>query len=176
MALRPSLGAASMHVAALRRMVPAILCATLALGPGAAEAKTFRDWRSECRAADHRDCVLASNVIDHRKAWLAGLVVKPSEDGVGGIMQIVTPPGVHLASGIFIAIGTGRHRPAEFQRCSNDGCLALLPLDADALTALRRATTAEIVYRPRSTTAPVRFRASLMGFSAALAHLLETRS
>lgn len=150
-------------------------CAAVMVPSHGLRAESFRDWRAECRG-DGRDCVLATNVTDGRNALLAGLVVTPSADGRAGEMQIIVPPGVHLASGLFIAIGRGPPLAAPFQRCSPEGCLAQLSLDAQALSALRRASRAEIIYRPRSTTAPIRFHASLMGFSAALAHLLENRS
>ncbi|MHA7851296.1 invasion associated locus B family protein [Roseovarius sp.] len=139
----------------------------------AASAETFRDWRSDCLGAGS-GCMLSTNVADAKNAWLAGLLVDPEADGTSGIMKILVPPGVHLASGLFIAVGKGKPRQAEFQRCSDQACLATLDLDASHIMALRRATRAQIVYRPRSTTAPVRIQASLMGFSAALAHTMET--
>ncbi|EDM69695.1 invasion protein B [Roseobacter sp. AzwK-3b] len=138
----------------------------------AASAETFRDWRSDCPGAGS-GCMLATNVADAKNAWLAGLHVSPDADGTSGIMKILVPPGVHLASGLFVAVGRGKPRQAEFQRCSEQACLATLDLDASQIMALRRATRAQIVYRPRSTTAPVRVQASLMGFSAALAHTME---
>lgn len=118
--------------------------------------------------------MLSTSVADNRNALLAGVIVTPDADGRSGVMQVLVPPGVHLASGLFVAIGAASPRAAEFQRCSDQGCLAHLDLDASDMQALRRAARADIVYRPRSTTAPVRFQASLMGFSAALAHALRT--
>lgn len=145
----------------------------IALSSAAASAETFRDWRSDCPSAAS-GCILATNVADTKNAWLAGLLVTPDTDGTSGTMNILVPPGVHLASGLFVSVGRGKPRQAEFQRCSDQACLAALDLDASHIMALRRATRAQIVYRPRNTTPPVRIQASLMGFSAALAHALET--
>ncbi|SHM06949.1 Invasion protein IalB, involved in pathogenesis [Roseovarius litoreus] len=153
------------------RVLPFVALVMAALS-AAASAETFRDWRSDCPGAG-AGCMLATNVADAKNAWLAGLLVSPEADGTSGMMKILVPPGVHLASGLFVAVGRGKPRQAEFQRCSDQACLATLDLDASQIMALRRATRAHIVYRPRSTTAPVRVQASLMGFSAALAHTME---
>jgi invasion protein IalB len=146
-----------------------LVALALASTPASANSETFRDWRSACPDVG-TGCILSTNVADTKNAWLAGLLVSPASDGASGVMKILVPPGVHLASGLFIAVGRGKPRQAEFQRCSDEGCLATLDLDASGMTALRRASRAQIVYRPRSTTPPVRVQASLMGFSAALAH------
>ncbi len=150
---------------------PPVVALAMVAWSAAASAETFRDWRSDC-PGDGSGCMLATNVADSKNAWLAGLLVSPEADGTSGIMKILVPPGVHLASGLFVGVGKGKPRQAEFQRCSDQACLATLDLDASQIMALRRATRAQIVYRPRSTTAPVRVQASLMGFTAALAHTM----
>ncbi len=128
-----------------------------------------KDWRVDCQA-NTQVCVVSSITMASDRTWLTTLRLQP--EGNGALGQMLLPPNIHLASGVFVQTGDMVKR-AELQRCTPKACLGALSFDERELNKLRRARDLQITYRPSPEMSPISFRASLMGLTAALKRAAE---
>ncbi len=147
--------------------VAAVLAVSL-LSAATVRAQAFTDWRVDC-AEDGRQCTAAITSFAEDRTWLSTLRLQPASRTEETLpVQILVPPGVHLASGLFVSVrGQGRAE-ATYLTCSPQACDARMSLDDRGLEAWKRARVARVLYRPSSTAPPIEYEVSLMGLTAAL--------
>lgn len=114
-------------------------------------------------------CVISQTTMAADQTWL-GTVQVIVADADAPTLPVVfrVPEGVHLASGLFYADGSGTPRKAEWLHCEPGSCLAVAELDAAGQAAWQRGTTAEVRYRPNRTAPAIAVEVSLLGVTAAL--------
>ena len=138
----------------------------------AAEADSFRDWRVECRDAPVASCILSTTSGAEDSTWLATMRLA-TEPGDRAVVQLLLPPGIHLASGAFVEVAGVDRAPARLLRCLPQACEAQLALDPRAMAAWKAGRAAAVTYRPGVEAPPIRFEMSLLGLTAALDHADE---
>jgi|GEM_PF-2220483 len=132
-----------------------------------ASEHSFQDWRLTC-PEDGRECALSTTSFAEDRTWLSTIRMQPRFDGATLPVQILVPPQVHLASGLFVNIPGLGEKQATFLRCTVQACDARLTLADDDLLAWKQARAAEVLYRPSVSGPPIRYGVSLMGLTAAM--------
>lgn len=103
------------------------------------------------------------------QTWLGTVQIVMPQDAAETLpLVFAVPEGVHLASGIFFADGSGDPQQATWLRCEPGVCYATASLDAAATAAWQRGNTAELRYRPRQDAPAIAVELSLLGITAAL--------
>ncbi|SIN90001.1 invasion associated locus B family protein [Vannielia litorea] len=147
--------------------------AGLAIGaPLHAAEQTFTDWRVDC-PDDGRACTASTTSFAEDRTWLSTLRIQPGAAQADLPVQILVPPGVHLASGLFVAVPGLRLAEATYLTCTNQACDARVSISTRQLAGWKRARAARLRYRPSSTAPPIEFDVSLMGLTAALGAAAE---
>lgn len=119
-------------------------------------------------------CLVSQTTMGADQTWLGTVQLVIRKSGPTEIPIVFTvPEGVHLASGLFFADGSGAPRQANWLRCETGACIATGTLDADGLRAWQRGTTAELRYRPRRAAPAIAAEVSLLGVTAALSAAKE---
>lgn len=134
--------------------------------------RDFQDWKLVCPDGGQR-CALSTTSFAEDRTWLSTVRMHPSPEADDIPVQILVPPQVHLASGIFVTVPGVGEKPATYLRCTFRACDARLTLRKGDLSAWKRARAAEILYRPSASSPPIRFTVSLMGLTAAIEAVLE---
>ena len=151
-----------------RKAGPVVLAISLGLAASAVGAEqTFTDWQVEC-PDDGRRCTASTTSFAEDRTWLSTIRIQPDAAAGELPVQILVPPGVHLASGLFVSVAGQENARATYLRCSPQACDARVSLGAEALAAWKRARAARLRYRPSSSAPPIEFDVSLMGLTAAL--------
>jgi invasion protein IalB len=149
----------------MRLVLPA-LAALLLLAPGPASAaqksgaptagpptagQAFDDWAVECeRAQDGTErCFLSqSQLLKESNARLLkasiGLLGPKGEP----TLVLLLPLGVDLRAGIALKVDDRPQVSVAFQRCVQEGCVGVLPLDAATLAAMRGAKRIQVGMLP----------------------------
>ncbi|MDE0591500.1 invasion associated locus B family protein [Halocynthiibacter sp. C4] len=147
-----------------------VMCAAIVFMTAKAFAveRMFEDWELTC-PSDGRICTIATTSFAEDRTWLATLRLQPNGvEGANLPLQILVPPQVHLASGLFVSVNGVGQRQAAYQVCSPRACDARLTLSEDDLLAWKRARSAQIRFRPNPASPPIEFEVSLMGLTAAI--------
>lgn len=140
-------------------------CVTAALSFGHL-AQASGQWDQDCAEGDR--CVLSQTVFSpNDRTWLATVSLQKLSDDQTAV-QVLVPAGVHLGSGLFWQINSRPYNSVPFQQCSAQYCRAAVVMEADDLAAWRAGRAVDMIYRPNSNVAPIRFAVSLMGISAGL--------
>jgi len=101
-------------------------------GPAANEVRisTFQDWRVICPPVTPTtpNCALTSDVLRDTGGVLLTLsIVDPAP---GSQLSLTVPHGVMLDPGLGFTIGTEPTRVRPFETCTNQGCIAMVTMDA----------------------------------------------
>ena len=137
----------------------------------AQDAQTFGDWQLNCDAvpAGGEQCALVQRVEDSDRAdvWLAAYVFRPNDGSGQTLLSVLVPLQAILVKGLGLKIDDGDLVTFDFIRCSLEGCLASIDLDAARIAALRGGDQALFIYYFEESQG-VGFPVSLAGFSAGL--------
>jgi invasion protein IalB len=134
------------------------------IAPNEMRISTFQDWRVICPplTATTPNCALTSDVMRDTGGTLLTLsVLDPTP---GKEISLTVPHGVLLAPGLGFAIGNEPTRVRPYETCSNQGCIALVTIDADTLKALNGNMGGRVSVAVPNNAQPVNIPFSLKGF------------
>lgn len=137
---------------------------------------TFQDWRVICPPLTKAtpNCALTSDVLRDTGGVLLTLsVLDPSP---GGQLSLTVPHGVLLDPGIGFAIGNEPTRVRPFETCNNQGCVALITVDADTLKSLDANMGGHITVAVPNNAQPINIPYSLKGFADGYGELQRAKS
>jgi invasion protein IalB len=105
---------------------------------------TYGSWQVRCQQQNAKICNALLQVIDNNKRTMMAWIVGP--DGKGMLQTVLqTPPGVMVATGIDVKIGTAAVRHVNYISCLSQGCTAAAPMDAVFVKDMTQAAKADVV-------------------------------
>ena len=136
-------------------------------GPVANEVRisTFQDWRVICPPVTPTtpNCALTSDVTRDTGGVLLTLsLVDPAP---GSQLSLTVPHGVMLDPGLGFAIGNEPTRVRPYETCTNQGCIAMVTMDADTLKSLNGNIEGRVAVAAPNNPQPVVIPFSLKGFA-----------
>jgi invasion protein IalB len=146
--------------------------------PGPRDGKVLQDWTLRCQLPqpEQEICEMRQRIVDQNgnRVVLAVVGRLPNLDIPG--LLILLPLGIALPPGTFLQIDQGEERRVQVERCESQGCRIELLLDDDLLPLLKAGSRASIgfhVYDGQGERPRVDVPISLIGFSAALAEVMQ---
>lgn len=167
-------------LAALRRQAATVLTsaalAAALTAPAVAQnpdalRETHGDW--EIRCADSGSCYMVQEKIGPKGQPQMAMMVRklptPSADAQPLVAQveIVVPLGMFILNGIGMGVDTTQIGVMPFERCLSYGCVSRPLLRQDSIANLKSGGEAVFTMWPDPKQAPIEFRMSLSGFTAA---------
>jgi invasion protein IalB len=146
------------------------------VAPNEMRISTFQDWRVICPPLTKAtpNCALTSDVLRDTGGTLLTLsVLDPS---AGGQLSLTVPHGVLLDPGLGFAIGSEPTRVRPYETCSNQGCIALVTIDADTLKALNSNMGGHVAVAVPNNPQPINIPYSLKGFADGFGELQRARA
>lgn len=144
--------------------------------PNETRVATFQDWRVVCPplTPNTPNCVLTQDVLRDTGGILMTLAI--TDPAVNAQLSITVPHGVALDSGIGFSIGNEPMRVRPYETCTNQGCIALVTMDADTMKSLRGNMGGQVVVAVPGNASPVTIPFSLRGFPNGLDDLQRVKS
>jgi invasion protein IalB len=149
-----------------------------AVPPGPRDGKVLQDWTLRCQLPqpDQEICEMRQRIVDQNgnRVVLAVVGRLPNIDIPG--LLILLPLGIPLPPGIFFKIDQGQEERVPVERCECEGCRIELLLDDRLLPRLKagnQATVSFHIYDGEGEQPRVDVPISLIGFSAALAEVMQ---
>lgn len=133
--------------------------------PNELRIATFQDWRVICPPLTQAtpNCALTSEVTRDTGGVLLTLsLVDPAP---GSQLSLTVPHGVLLDPGLGFSIGPEPTRVRPYETCTNQGCIALVTVDADTLKALNTNMGGHVAVAAPNNAQPINIPYSLKGFS-----------
>lgn len=148
--------------------------------PADETAESFQSWTLRCGTppnASARVCQMEQDVFrpgapDQQIAKVA-VGFPPGADAPG--MLILSPLATWLPPGIGFQLDGGEEQRVPVQRCSTQGCVTEILIEAPLLSALKAGTQINLTIHDRARQ-PVKGSVSLLGFTAAYEALLASKS
>lgn len=136
----------------------------------------FKDWRVICPPPSEKNenCVLNLDVTRDQGGTLLRLSL--NNTAPNSPLSITVPHGVLLDPGLGFSVGGGEVKVRPYETCDPTGCLAILTLDEQTLSALKTNTNGQVVVSAASGGSPVPITFSLNGFADGFAELEKARS
>ena len=97
--------------------------------------------------------------------------VKDKKGGRGHVMNLLLPLGTDLQAGIKILIDKGQETSFRYSRCTNTGCLVILPVSKKLLASLKRGKNLKIGFLPFGAAKPMIVNLNLGGFTKQLSRI-----
>ena len=141
------------------------------------EVITVGNWTVTCAEADESKakprCVAVLKIAQDQNGvqrvvftWTIGV------QGGKTVSAVSIPPGILIAPGVSLKVGTGEARKFGFALCQPDHCEAVVPMDEALVRELSAAATAEVsVVAVNGSIA--KFNVNLSGFEQALTELAK---
>jgi invasion protein IalB len=125
---------------------------------------TFQDWRVVCPPLTPTtpNCVLTQDVLRDTGGILMTLNITDPTNNAS--LSVTVPHGVALDAGMGFSIGNEPMRVRPYETCTNQGCIALVTLDADTMKSLRGNMGGQVVVAVPGNTSPATIPFSLRGF------------
>ncbi|SMF85238.1 Invasion protein IalB, involved in pathogenesis [Tistlia consotensis] len=184
-ALAPALALAGL-LAAAPAVTPALAQSSPApttVAPGAPAdetVKAFQSWQLRCGTppgAQKKVCQMEQDVFREgtKDQQIAKVAVgfPPGANDPG--MLILSPLATWLPPGIGFQLDSGQEQRVPVQRCSPQGCVTEILIEAPLLKALKAGTQINLTIHDRAHQ-PVKGTISLLGFTAAFDALNASRS
>ena len=137
---------------------------------------TFQDWRVVCPPLTPAspNCALTSDVVRDTGMNLLNLsLVDPAP---GSQLSLTVPHGVLLDPGLRFAIGTEPIRVRPYETCTNQGCIALVTVDADTLKSMTANMGGRIELAVPNNAQPINIPFSLKGFADGYGELQRAKA
>jgi invasion protein IalB len=146
------------------------------IAPNEMRISTFQDWRVICPPLTKTtpNCALTSDVLRDTGGTLLTLSVL--DPAPGSQLSLTVPHGVLLDPGLGFAIGTEPTRVRPYETCSNQGCIALVTMDADTLKALDANMGGHVVVAAPNNPQPINIPYSLKGFADGFGELQRAKA
>jgi invasion protein IalB len=136
-------------------------------GPAANEVRitTFQDWRMICPPVSPAtpNCALTSDVMRDTGGVL--LTLSLVDPAAGSELSLTLPHGVLLDPGLGFTIGNEPTRVRPYETCTNQGCIAVVTMDADTLKSFNANMEGRIAVAIPNNPQPVVIPFSLKGFT-----------
>jgi len=147
-------------------------------GPAANEVRisTFQDWRVICPPISPTtpNCALTSDVLRDTGGVLLTLsIVDPAP---GSQLSLTLPHGVLLDPGLGFTIGQEPTRVRPYETCTNQGCIAVVTVDADTLKSLNASMDGRVAVAVPNNPQAVVIPFSLKGFAEGYTALQRTKA
>lgn len=146
------------------------------------EVQQFQDWAVRCgqpAAGGQRACEMVQQRQDEQGQTVLAIAVGNVPGAPDPGMLIILPLGIWLPPGVMIMVDGGERVPARIERCERRGCQVELLLEQKVLTLLRSGREAHVlfqIYDEQGETREVGVPFSLLGFTAALAEVVKSKS
>lgn len=136
-------------------------------GPAANEVRitTFQDWRVICPPVTPTtpNCALTSDVMRDTGGVL--LTLSLVDPAAGSQLSLTLPHGVLLDPGLGFTIGNEPTRVRPYETCTNQGCIAIVTMDADTLKSFSSNMEGRVAVAAPNNPQPVVIPFSLKGFA-----------
>ena len=149
--------------------------------PGKHDGQQFQNWTLHCKqvqgAPDY--CEMHQRVVNKKGERVLLAVVGRVKDFNDPGMLILLPLGIALPPGVFLQIDNGQRQPLEIKLCERQGCRIEVLLKPELLAQLKAGTKATVtfsVYDQQGKEPQIDVPVSLLGFSAALAEVMNPSS
>ena len=129
----------------------------------------YQDWRLLCPVLKDKDnsCELSQEVFNEKvHARVARLVMLKDKDK-STVLAVTVPIDVFLEPGMGLRLGTDQVRVFQYKTCTEEGCLAVIPLDDQLIASLDKATDASVEVVAQQTSKAVALPFSTKGYSEA---------
>jgi invasion protein IalB len=129
------------------------------------------DWLEVCVEQNNQTRCQAQQTLQRKtqQGAMRMLQVTVSQDAQGNLgLQLITPLGINVASGLLLKVDEGKESQIPFLTCLQDGCLGIHKLDDNLLSAMKRGNVAKVAFRPFNQQQPLVIDVSLKGFTAAM--------
>jgi invasion protein IalB len=155
---------------------------TTAANPHSLNGKQFKDWTLHCKTitkGQQEACEMRQNIVNKKGDRVVLVIVGrvPHMDEPG--MLILMPLGIALPPGVFFKVDEGQRQPIQPKVCWKEGCRVETLIKSDLLAKLKAGTKAIVtfyVYNRQGKEQEVDVPISLLGFSAALAEVMQSPS
>jgi invasion protein IalB len=146
------------------------------IAPNEMRISTFQDWRVICPPLTQAtpNCALTSDVMRDTGGTL--LTLSLLDPTPGKELSLTVPHGVQLAPGLGFAIGNEPTRVRPYETCTNQGCIALITVDADTLKALNANMGGHVTVAVPNNAQPVNIPFSLKGFPDGFGELQRAKA
>ena len=141
------------------------------------KGKVFDEWGVECEATPDKkeQCFVSqTHTMKDGKGRLMKLSVGYLGKNGQPLMVSTLPLGVNLPAGAAFKVDDSKtQNKMAYQSCSNDGCMAVAPLDGATIKAMQNGKNMTIGMMPVSGGKTITVIAPLKGFQPAFASLLK---
>ncbi len=171
-------GAITLGLLIAGAIIGILLQAGLTPADKATRLSQFQDWRVVCPPMTEKDptnnqtlgCTLSNSIArDAGGGTLAMLSIGSTK--ADAKMNVIVPHGVLLDPGLMFAVAETTPQTRPYETCDNNGCVALVALDAAMLTALRSKSQGQVQVAAMGQQQPVSIPFSLAGFDEGYAAL-----
>lgn len=130
---------------------------------------TYGSWRVACPAAKQTNvnCEIIQDVLDNQShEEIVRIAVGKQPDGKPAL-DLVMPLGVALEPGVGLVMGTNSMIAAKFRTCTQQGCIADIPLDQNLQKEFDQGKDGKVVFEGSNDNKPIAIPISLTGYAAA---------
>ncbi|MBU6297717.1 MAG: invasion associated locus B family protein [Alphaproteobacteria bacterium] len=137
----------------------------------------YEDWHLLCPALKTKDgaCEISQDVYEQRAGERLARIILAKEKDKSMVMYVTVPLQVLLEPGIGLKLGNDQVRVYQYKTCTEEGCLAVIPVDDQLLASLTKAQDAGIdVAQPNGKAAELPF--SMKGYADAYGAFLNNEA
>ncbi len=118
----------------------------LAGPPDIPTVSVYQDWRLFCPATKDKDvsCELSQDVIDQRAGSRVARLIMAKEKDKNMVLAVTVPLQVLLEPGLGLKIGDDKIRVSQYKTCTEEGCISIVPVNAEFEAVLARAQQADV--------------------------------
>ncbi|MDE2183221.1 MAG: invasion associated locus B family protein [Alphaproteobacteria bacterium] len=128
----------------------------------------YQDWRLLCPASKEKDvsCEMSQDVIDTKAHQPVARLVLLRDKSKATVLAVTVPLNVLLEPGLGLKLGGDQVRVFQYKTCTEEGCLSVIPIDAQMEKTLATVSDAGIAVAGRDGKA-VELPFSTKGFAEA---------
>ena len=142
-------------------------------GGASSISETHGDWTMICGVQGKKVCVITQTLGDSQSGQrIVTVEFEAAGSGVEGTLMM--PFGLRLSEGVRTQIGgVTVGKTAAFASCYDRGCMAAFSMDAEVTNLLKRGQDLNLIAIADDSGENVQVKASLTGFTSALARSIE---
>jgi invasion protein IalB len=130
----------------------------------------YQDWRLFCPAIKDKDkdvsCNLSQDVVDQGAGSRVARLIMAKDKDKNMILAVTVPLQVLLEPGLGLKIGDDKIRVFQYKTCTEEGCLSIIPVNAELDEVLAKAQQANVaVVQPDGKAVELPF--SMKGYGEA---------
>ncbi|MDE1938852.1 MAG: invasion associated locus B family protein [Alphaproteobacteria bacterium] len=128
----------------------------------------YQDWHLLCPAIKTKDgaCELSQDVYDQKAGERLARIILAKDKDKSMVMYVTVPLQVLLEPGLGLKLGDEKVQVFQYKTCTEEGCLAVIPVDDQMIASLSKAQDAGIdVAQPNGKGAELPF--SMKGYTDA---------